>query len=190
MQAQPDFLDIYRSMTTAAAEMLKVALRNTGQLSEQQLQWARVALEQNDRFMNRLREVSDINDLFLAQSQFASSQLTQGIEAWWRSFRILQDSQLAAMSRMETEVGQLRRQREEPLIKQSAGGAVLSDGRLPLPPSPVPSDARLRKSVWALPWDIQFKRPPGALHRRRVLCASKRCPSGRFASTGSLTTMT
>jgi Phasin protein len=107
MQAQPDFLDIYRSMTTAAAEMLKVALRNTGQLSEQQLQWARVALEQNDRFMNRLREVSDINDLFLAQSQFASSQLTQGIEAWWRSFRILQDSQLAAMSRMETEVGQV-----------------------------------------------------------------------------------
>jgi hypothetical protein len=107
MQAQPDFLDIYRSMTTAAAEMLKVALRNTGQLSEQQLQWARVALEQNDRFMNRLREVSDINDLFLAQSQFASSQLTQGIEAWWRSFRILQDSQLAAMSRVETEVGQV-----------------------------------------------------------------------------------
>ena len=107
MQAQPDFLDIYRSMTTAAAEMLKVALRNTGQLSEQQLQWARVALEQNDRFMNRLREVSDINDLFLAQSQIASSQLTQGIEAWWRSFRILQDSQLAAMSRVETEVGQV-----------------------------------------------------------------------------------
>jgi hypothetical protein len=107
MQAQPDFLDIYRSMTTAAAEMLKVALRNTGQLSEQQLQWARVALEQNDRFMNRLREVRDINDLFLAQSQFASSQLTQGIEAWWRSFRILQDSQLAAMSRVETEVGKV-----------------------------------------------------------------------------------
>lgn len=107
MQAQPDFLDLYRSMTSAAAEMLKVALRNTGQLSEQQLQWARVALEQNDRFMNRLREVSDINDLFLAQSQFATSQLTQGIEAWWRSFRILQDSQLAAMSRMETEVGQV-----------------------------------------------------------------------------------
>jgi Phasin protein len=107
MQAQPDFLDIYRSMTTAAAEMLKVALRNTGQLSEQQLQWARVALEQNDRFMNRLREVSDINDLFLAQSQFASSQLTQGIEAWWRSFRILQDSQLAAMSRVETGVGKV-----------------------------------------------------------------------------------
>jgi hypothetical protein len=107
MQAQPDFLDIYRSMTSAAAEILKVALRNTGQLSEQQLQWARVALEQNDRFMNRLSEVSDINDLFLAQSQFASSQLTQGIEAWWRLFRIIQDSQLAAMSRVEAEVGQL-----------------------------------------------------------------------------------
>jgi hypothetical protein len=107
MQAQPDFLDIYRSMTGATAEMLRIALRNTGQLSEQQVQWARVALEQNDRFMNRLREVSDINDLFLAQSQFASSQLTQGIEAWWRLFRILQDSQLAAMSRVETEVGQV-----------------------------------------------------------------------------------
>lgn len=107
MQAQPDFLDIYRSMTGAAAEIFKVALRNTGHLSEQQLQWARVALEQNDRFLNRLREVSDINDLFLAQSQFASSQLSQGIEAWWRSFRILQDSQLAAMSRVETEVGQI-----------------------------------------------------------------------------------
>ena len=30
-----------------------------------------------------------------------------GIEAWWRSFRILQDSQLAATSRVETEVSQV-----------------------------------------------------------------------------------
>ena len=106
MQAQTDFLDIYRSNTNAAAETLKVALRNMERLNEQQLQWVRVALEQNDRLTNRLAEVGSIDDLFLAQSQFAFSQMTQGIEVWWRLFRAMQDSQLAAMSRVEAQVGQ------------------------------------------------------------------------------------
>jgi hypothetical protein len=106
MQAQADFLNIYRSITNAATETLEVALRNMERLNEQQLQWVRVALEQKDRLTNRLAEVRSIDDLFLAQSQFAFSQVTQGIEVWWRLFRAMQDSQLAAMSRMEAQVGQ------------------------------------------------------------------------------------
>jgi hypothetical protein len=106
MQAQADFLDTYRLITNAATETLKVALRNIEQLNELQLQWVRVALEQNDRLTDRLAEAGRVNDLFLAQSQFAVSQLTRGIEVWWRLFRAMQDSQLAAMSRMEAQAGQ------------------------------------------------------------------------------------
>jgi hypothetical protein len=106
MQAQADFLDIYCSITNAATQTLKVALRDMERLNEQQLQWVRVALEQNDRLTNRVAEVRSIDDLFLAQSQFAFSQVTQGIEVWWRLFRAIQDSQLAAMSRVEAQVGQ------------------------------------------------------------------------------------
>jgi hypothetical protein len=109
MQAQGDFLQIYCSITNAATETLKVALRNMERLNEHQLQWLRVALEQNDRLTNRLAEVRSIDDLFLAQSQFAFSQVTQGIEVWWRLFRAIQDSQLAAMSRVEAQVGQATR---------------------------------------------------------------------------------
>jgi hypothetical protein len=36
---QADFLDIYRLITKAATETLKVALRSTERLKEQQLQW-------------------------------------------------------------------------------------------------------------------------------------------------------
>ena len=78
MQAQADFLDIYRPITNAATETLKVALRGVQQL----------------------------NELQLAQSQFAVSQATQGIEGWWRLFRAIQDSQLEALSRMEAQVAQ------------------------------------------------------------------------------------
>ena len=106
MQAQADFLDIYRSITNPATETLKVGLRNMERLNEQQLQWVRVALEQNDRLTNRLAEVRSIDDLFLAQSQFAFSQVTQGIEVWWRLFHAMQDSQLAAVSRIEAQVEQ------------------------------------------------------------------------------------
>lgn len=106
MQAQTDFLDMYRPITSAATEALKVALRNMERLNEQQLQWVRVALEQNDRLANRLAEVRSIDDLFHAQRQFAFSQVTQGIEGWWRLFRAMQDSQLETMSRMEAQVAQ------------------------------------------------------------------------------------
>lgn len=106
MQTQADFLDIYRPITNAATETLKVALRNMQRLNEQQLRWVRAALEQNDRLTNRLAEVESINDLFLAQSQFATSQATQGIEGWWQLFRAMQDSQLEAMSRIEAQVTQ------------------------------------------------------------------------------------
>jgi hypothetical protein len=106
MQAQADFLDIYRPITNAAAETLKGALRNVQQLNELQLQWLRAALEQSERLTDRLAEGGRINDLFLAQSQFAVSQVTQGIEVWWRLFRAMQDSQLEALSRMEAQAGQ------------------------------------------------------------------------------------
>jgi hypothetical protein len=106
MQAQADFLDIYRLTTSAANETFKVALRNMERLNELQLQWVRVALEQNDRLTDRLAEVGRLNDLFLAQSQFTVSQVTRGIEVWWRLFRAMQDSQLEAMSRMEAHAGQ------------------------------------------------------------------------------------
>jgi hypothetical protein len=109
MQAQADFLDIYRPITDAAAETLKTALRNMERLNEQQLEWVRAAQEQNGRLANRLAEVRSINDLCLAQSQFAFSQVTQGIEGWWRLFRAMQDSQLEAMSRMEAQAGQASR---------------------------------------------------------------------------------
>jgi Phasin protein len=106
MQAQADLLDLYRSIINAATETLKVALRDMERLNEQQLKWVRAALEQNDRLTNRLAEVRSIDDLFLAQSQFAFSQVTQGIEVGWRLFRAIQDSQLAAMSRIEAQVRQ------------------------------------------------------------------------------------
>jgi hypothetical protein len=106
MQAQADFLDVYRPITNAATDTLKVVLRHMERLNEQQLQWLRVASEHNDRLANRLAEVRSVNDLFVAQGQFAFSQLSQGIEGWWRLFHAMQDGQLEALSRIEAQVAQ------------------------------------------------------------------------------------
>lgn len=109
MQTQADLLDIYRSITNAASETLKVALRDIEHLNEQQLQWVRVALEQNNRLTDRLAEARSVDELFLVQSQLAFSQLTQVIQLWWHLFRVVQDSQLAAISRTEAQVAQATR---------------------------------------------------------------------------------
>jgi hypothetical protein len=146
MQAQADFLDIYRPITDAAAETLKTALRNMERLNEQQLEWVRAAQEQNGRLANRLAEVRSINDLCLAQSQFAFSQVTQGIEGWWRLFRAMQDSQLEAMSRMEAQAGQAAERREEPTIWRSRRSRMHPRWRCPPPRArgTASSAARLR----------------------------------------------
>lgn len=109
MQAQTDWLDVYRSMISGVTETFQLALRNMERVNEQQLHWVRAAMEKNHRLTHRLAEARNANDLFLAHSEHAFSQAALNIEVWWRLCRAMQDGQMAVMSSLEAQVVQTTR---------------------------------------------------------------------------------
>ncbi|HLS87062.1 MAG TPA: phasin family protein [Burkholderiales bacterium] len=106
MQAQSQFIDVYRSMTRAAIDSMKTTLQTSERFHQQQLQMLRGALEQNMKSAQQLAEVRSLDDLLSLQSQIAGAQVAQAMDAWRTIVRAASDTQLTAMAQMQTQVGQ------------------------------------------------------------------------------------
>lgn len=106
MQAQPQFLDMYRSVARAAIDTMKASLQSTERFHQQQLQIVRGALEQNIKSASELSQARSIDELLSLQSQIAGAQVAQAMDVWRGMYRILSDSQMTAMSQMQTQVSQ------------------------------------------------------------------------------------
>ena len=106
MQTQPQYLDMYRSMTRAAIETMKASLQSTERFHQQQLEIVRGALEQNIKSASELAQARSIDELLSLQSQLAGAQVAQAMDIWRGMYRVLGDSQMTAMSQMQTQVSQ------------------------------------------------------------------------------------
>lgn len=106
MEAQPQFLDLYRSFTRAAIDTMKASLQSTERFHQQQLQIVHGALEQNMKSASELSQARSIDELLSLQSQIAGAQVAQALDVWRGMYRALSDSQITAMSQMQTQVSQ------------------------------------------------------------------------------------
>jgi predicted restriction endonuclease len=106
MQGQTQFLDIYRSLARAAVDTMKTSLQSTERFHQQQLEMVRGALEQNAKSVQQLSELRNFDDLLALQSQIAGAQVAQTMDLWRTMLRAASDSQVTAMSQMQTQVSQ------------------------------------------------------------------------------------
>lgn len=106
MQGQTQFLDIYRSLARAAVDTMKTSLQSTERFHQQQLEMVRGALEQNAKSVQQLSELRNFDDLLALQSRIAGAQVAQTMDLWRTMLRAASDSQVTAMSQMQTQVSQ------------------------------------------------------------------------------------
>jgi len=106
MQGQTQFLDIYRSLARAAVDTMKTSLQSTERFHQQQLEMVRGALEQNAKSVQQLSELRNFDDLLALQSQIAGAQVAQTMDLWRTMLRAASDTQVTAMSQMQTQVSQ------------------------------------------------------------------------------------
>jgi hypothetical protein len=106
MQGQTQFLDIYRSVARATVDTMKTSLQSTERFHQQQLEMVRGALEQNAKSVQQLSELRNFDDLLALQSQIAGAQVAQAMDMWRTMLRAASDSQVTAMSQMQTQVSQ------------------------------------------------------------------------------------
>lgn len=106
MQPQPQFLDMYRSIARAAIDSMKASLQSTERFHQQQLQIVRGALEQNIKSASELSQARSIDELLSLQSEVVGAQVAQAMDVWRGMYRVLSDSQMTAMSQMQTQVSQ------------------------------------------------------------------------------------
>jgi phasin family protein len=106
MQTQSQFLDMYRSIARAAIDTMKASLESTERFHQQQLHIVRGALEQNIKSASELSQARSIDELLSLQSQVAGAQVAQAMDVWRGLYRMMSDSQMTAMSQMQTQVSQ------------------------------------------------------------------------------------
>ena len=66
----------------------------------------RGALEQNIKSASELSQARSIDELLSLQSQVAGAQVAQAMDIWRGMYRVMSDSQMTAMSQMQTQVSQ------------------------------------------------------------------------------------
>ena len=106
MQAQSQFLDIYRSMARATNDSIAASLQSAERLHQKQLDVVRSALEQSTSAAKQLADARSVDELVSTQTRILGGQLAQSVEIWRSMFRAFGDAQITLMAQMQNQVGQ------------------------------------------------------------------------------------
>ncbi|HUG79300.1 MAG TPA: phasin family protein [Burkholderiales bacterium] len=110
MQANTQFLELYRANLRTATDVMKATLQSAERAQNQQLQALRGAMEETSRSAEQLAQVRSLDELMAFQTRFAGSQWERAVEYWTTLWRQASDSQMAVIGQVQSQMGQMQGQ--------------------------------------------------------------------------------
>jgi hypothetical protein len=106
MEQQPQLLELYRAGLRSAADVMQATLQQTQRLHQQQLEFVRIALEENERSGNQIAEAKTIDDMMGLNSRLAGAQIQRITEFWSTVWRAAAEAQKLMADQIQVQVAQ------------------------------------------------------------------------------------
>jgi phasin family protein len=103
---QEQYLDVYRQSLEDMVAMARSALDEAERLRAKQIEAIREALAENAALSREIANATSAEELYAAQSRFASHQVEVALGYWGKLFEAASHTQLAAMKRIEAQATQ------------------------------------------------------------------------------------
>lgn len=103
---QEQYLDVYRQSLEDMVAMARSALDEAERLRAKQIEAIRAALAENAALSREVANATSAEELYAAQSRFASHQVEVALGYWGKLFEAASHTQLAAMKRVEAQATQ------------------------------------------------------------------------------------
>jgi phasin family protein len=104
--AQQQYLDVYRQGLEDAVAMARTALDEAERLRLKQVEAIRAALAENAELGRQIANANSTEELFAAQTRFASHQVEVAFGYWGKLFEAASHAQLEAIRRIDQQAAQ------------------------------------------------------------------------------------